>query len=411
MRRRFWLALMVWLLFGLVAAAPAQAAGSVTYSVWHVDGTEVRVRFMIPMTQAKRLLPDMPRLDSAHVSTAAGPLLSVRSGAGDCTPVVQNQWVGQYYVLAPENDAYRFEMMFQCPTASAIVLRDRVLFDQIADHVDYASVQIGRAAPKLRLFTRGRQDLAIPANGALPAERLEPFARQGLGLLVRDVVAAALICGLLLLTRRWRDLVAIASALSLGYAAALVVVWRSGVAPDVVLAESGMSAAVAILGFCALRRQAVEQAVSRRWAIGGLVAAALAGAALVAAGALKGWPSLFVASGLVVFGFAQAALAGSQFRPRALLFAPALLFGLLDGVVWVQRLAPLQLPGQPLVLALLGYDFGAVAGLVAGAGLAMTLLWIAGRKLKVMQPIGADLAAAALTGLGLFWFVSRLYSV
>jgi len=235
--------------------------------------------------------------------------------------------------------------------------------------------------------------------------------KQGLGRLLQGADAVALIGGLLLVSRRWRDLAGIALALAFGYAAALAFVRSSAVAPTVAIAQAGMGATAAILGFCALSRQAKEQGAQRRWSIAGAVVTALAGALVMITAAAHGRAQFLAAAGLVIFGLSLAWSAGSSRKLDALLLAPALLFGLLDGTTWAQRLSRLHMPGPQLMTAVWGYDLGAVAVLAAGATVLMGLLWLAGRKLKTVQPFGADVAAAALTGLGLFWFVSRLYSV
>ena len=59
---------------------------------------------------------------------------------------------------------------------------------------------------------------------------------------------------------------------------------------------------------------------------------------------------------------------------------------------------------------LLAYDLGATAAGAALAAAAMGALWLVGRRLGTPRRTAAiDVAGAALMGLGLFWFVSRLY--
>ena len=40
----------------------------------------------------------------------------------------------------------------------------------------------------------------------------------------------------------------------------------------------------------------------------------------------------------------------------------------------------------------------------------MGLIWLAGVRLRAFRDIGAEIGGAALIGLGLFGFVTRLYS-
>ena len=72
--------------------ARAQAAASVSYSIWNIDGAKVQMRFILPAPAASRLLA-AAHPDPAKVSAAVGALLGVRSAAGDCVePLVQDQW-------------------------------------------------------------------------------------------------------------------------------------------------------------------------------------------------------------------------------------------------------------------------------------------------------------------------------
>jgi hypothetical protein len=411
MRRLGWLTAAV--LFALAGAPAARAApaADASYSVWDVQGNVVRLLYTLPVAAAKRLVPNTPRLDAEGAAAAAGPLLSVSSASGDCPAVIQNQFVGQYYVLAMADGAYRFETSFQCSDPAGLALHDKVLFDQAPAHVDYAKVQVNGAAPVLRLFTREHQAIAIPSAGALKGEGPGPFARQGLERLLQGADAAALALGLLLLARRWRDLGDIAAALGLGYLIALALVLSGRVAVDLTLAAAGAGLAAALLGVNALRQRAHERMQGRQWGAVGLIGSGLVAAALVAAGAARGLPTGLAAGGLVLFGVAQTWIAGEGPRPRLLLFGPAVLFGVLDGASWAQTLAPLRLPGAALAAAAFGYDAGAFFGLAASAALVLALLWLGRRRLRPILPAGVDLAAAVLTGVGLFWFVSRLYSV
>lgn len=405
--KRLWLLLTA--LLGLGLWAPAAKAASVSYSVWNVEGPVVRVRVILPMGEAAALAPNLGRMDTAAVAAAAGPMIGASAAGGDCEAQVQDQWVGKYYLLAIAQRSYRFEVRLLCPSARAIVLHDHVLFDKAPDHIDYASVQVGPGAPTLRLFTRAHQDTALPTAGPAPAESLGPFIDQGLRRLLQGADAAALVLGLLLLARGWGDLLGVAAALAAGYACALLAALSGAVAADLTLAEAGIAGAVAVVGVCALRLQLAEQPVERRWLLAGGAAAGLAAAAIVALAAQKGVSAAFVACGLLVFGAALAWLAGLAPNARRLLLAPAALFGLLDGARWVQALAPLRLPGAQVATALFGYGLGALVALGAASVAAMALMWLARRRLAPLRPLGADVAAAGVTGVGLFLFVSRFY--
>jgi hypothetical protein len=350
------------------------------------------------------------RIDAA-AAAAAGAQLSVSASSADCPALIQDEWVGKYYILAPASGAYRFEMTFACPSAVGLTLHNHVLFSAAPGHIDYASVQVDRRRAVLETFTAAHQDLVLPSIGqTLHGPGLAPFARQGLARLW-GADALALVAGLLLLARRWRDLLDIGCALALGYATALAIMLGGLVAPDLSIAAAAAGFLVAVLGLCALRAQTDGPPSAPQWRVAMGACAGVLGAGVLAAAAAKGLSTGLAAAGLGLFCLAQVFIAGNGPRIRLLQFAPAALFGLLDGAVWAQALHPLRMTGAGLTPALLGYDLGAFLALAAATGAGMAGLWMLRRWLRPVQLFAGDLAAAALTGLGLFWFVSRLYGV
>ena len=93
-----------------------------------------------------------------------------------------------------------------------------------------------------------------------------------------------------------------------------------------------------------------------------------------------------------------------------LAFAPAAMLACIDGLAPASDLALLHPPAAQLIPVLSGHDLGGFAAAMALAYAAMGLIWLAGRSLRTWRDIGSELGGAALIGLGLFWFVSRLYS-
>ncbi len=398
-------------LAGAGAARAAAPRSNASYSTWAVNGSTVHVRFVLPMAQAALLVPGVARIDAAAAAGAAGAQLAVSSSTGDCPAQVQDQWVGKVYILAPDDGAYRFEMTFACPDAQGLALHDHALFAAEPGHVDYAKVQANGGRPVLRMFTSAHQDMALPAAGQpLRDEGLAPFARRGLERLL-GADALALVVGSLLLAGRWRDLRDIAAALALGYGAALALGLSGAVTADLPSGAAAIGFMAAVLGLCALRAQSDGSPGAPGWRVGLGLGAGLVCAGVLAAASAKGPSAVLIAAGLVLFALAQVWIVGAAPRLRLLLFAPAALFGLFDGAVWARDLAPLQMPGLGLAPAMVGYDLGAFAALTAAASAAMLVVWILRDRLKPIQPVVGDLAAAVLTGLGLFWFVGRLYGV
>jgi hypothetical protein len=420
MRLLSWLALAAAAL-ALIAAPPqaqatvARTTGAdadphhVSYATWTVTGTTVRLRFMIPAAEARELVPKGTRLDAGAISKLVDTEVSVASNGGDCPQVSQGEWAGNIYTLALTPGLYRFEVIFECPQADGLKFHDGVMFDKGPGHVTYARIQVNGGQPVLQTFTRDSQTLALAAGNRATSAGPISFAKGGAGGLFIQLDRLCLIGGLLLLCRRWRDLGEIAAALGVGYLVSLGAALSGLVTPDLGLTGAALGLITAFLGLAALRLEAADQPISRGWRIGGGVAAGLIGAGIIALAALKGLPAGLAATGLLVFGFAQLALVGQQPRLRWLIFAPAAVFGLLDGLGLARDLALLQLPNSELAPAFIGYDLGMVAAATGLAAAAMAVLWLASRRLSWGRTVGMDMSAAALVGLGLFWYLSRLY--
>jgi hypothetical protein len=88
---------------------------------------------------------------------------------------------------------------------------------------------------------------------------------------------------------------------------------------------------------------------------------------------------------------------------------PATLFGALEGFGFAATVSVLKLPVETLVPMELGFDAGAVLviALLASAVVAVSSMLRA--RGRASWPLSADVAAAALTGLGVFWFIRRPY--
>jgi hypothetical protein len=414
MRLAAWLALGVAAL-GLLAprraaAQVTQAAGhSISYSAWTIAGDTVRLRYILPTAQVMDLVaPGAPRPDPPAIAKAIAPQLAATSAKGNCEAVDQGVGVGAIFTMALTPGVNRFEIVFACPSAEGLVLSDHVLFGRRAEHVTYATVQVDASKPTVQMFTRDHQTLALPSAGqGLKDAGVVRFLQQGAGAILGHADRLCVIAGLLLLAMRWRDLGAIAAALALGYLASVVLA-MTGATVDLSLASAAVGLLIAFLGAGALRLAARETAAPKGWRIAALAGAGLIVVAGLVAAARAGPWTVWMSAGLLLFGAVQIWAVGGEPRLRWLALAPAALFGFLDGADLAGDLSVLQ--PRPLQLAplLLGYDLGAVAAGVALIAGAMALLWLVRRRVRPARAVAIDLGGAALVGMGVFWFVSRL---
>ncbi|HEY5412665.1 MAG TPA: hypothetical protein VIJ94_18245 [Caulobacteraceae bacterium] len=396
------------------AAAPGASGGEtahVSYSRWTVDGASVRLDFLLPRTAARGFVaPGAPLPFTSVVAAAVAANVAVESAGGACEAIDQGEGAGRIYVMAPTPTLYRFEIIFACPRADGIVLHDHVLFARFPDQVNYAQVRIDGGGPAIQLFTQGRQTLALPAGNRPPQASLLRFAMQGAEGVTGQADRLCVVFGLLLLVRRWRDLGAVAIALGAGYLASIAMALGGLGLSDRSWSGAVTGLAVLLLGAGALRLRPPGPAPPRGWRIAAIVALSVMLTAAVAIGAVKDPSEALAVGGLAVFGAAQVWVVGADAGLRWIAFAPAALFALSDGALPAQDLATLKTPAAQAVPRLLAYDLGATVVAALLVAIAVAGLWLAARRIAAARrALAIDLGAASLIGLGLFWFVSRIY--
>ncbi len=203
----------------------------------------------------------------------------------------------------------------------------------------------------------------------------------------------------------------IAGGLAAGYGASLIAAWQGLALTRPPLAGVAIGLLIVAAAAGGLRRQSSgTEAPPRLWRVVGSISAIILALAAGVAAVKVGDLTALVAGGLALFALAFVWDARASDRPAWLVIAPAFLFALLDGMGPASEVAVLGLPGGRVLPTLAGYDLGAGGAALGLTAAAMAVLWVAGRKLNVARKPATDIGGAALVGLGVFWFVSRLYS-
>jgi hypothetical protein len=393
---------VIWLLAAGAGCALAQQR-SVSYSTWIVSRNMVTLRYLLPVTEAQRLMGvDVPVLTTSKLEDYLLEHESVQSAGGDCPAIDQGFDLGRVDPLAVGPDLYGFEIFFRCTDPRQLMLRNTALFGRVPDHINFARIQMQGWSVE-QLFTVQHQQLTLPEGRAPSATGFETYVRLGFVHFLARADRWIFLLGALLLVRGRQDVGYLILALAGGYL---------------------LSALVAATGWVLPR-------MSRMDAFMGLLLALLA--ALITQGELPGgrssimrWPAVLVLLVLVVAlirvpaaAYAlvggAALCAGLLTLSRRLTAPPMLwtglvaLFAFLDGFVLPAVLGPAQLPQRTQVRMVLGFDLGAVliAALLIGLALGIWRLFQSVR-LIVPRAVINDVGAAALYGLGGFWLLTRL---
>jgi hypothetical protein len=401
---RMWIFLLVCLAF---VSGPAHAnSRSFSYSIWDVLGSTVHLRFMMPTAEARNLAaPGAPIPTIEEVKMYVAEHVAATAGGVACEPVDQGEEAGLINTMSLVPGWYRFEVIFQCASPNDIVLQDTAFFDSVPDHVNFARVQVEGAGFAQRLFTAGHERLRAASGDIIFGENgILRYSRLGFAHIVQGIDRLAFLVGLLLMARWWQDYAIIIAGLCLGYIVSLAVLLTGVIIPRMDMIE-------ALLGFMSVFVAAQITAVaSRRTEVAaipvglGLLVVALSASTLDASAKL-----LLV--GLGLFSACYLFVCDRIANRAAFWLLPTTLFALLDGFGLAGAVSGFDEPGRQLAPVLAGFDVGAVlAEITALAVMTAGIALLTRSAICPPRPVTTDIGTGTLAGLGVFWFVFRVFS-
>jgi hypothetical protein len=388
-------------LFLFVQSAVAHTK-SESHSDWRIVGRTVYVTFTLPEIEAKRLAtPDDPGPGNARIAAYLGAHLGASTGSAACgaTPPPR--------AVAAVQGFRRFEFGFACPGSGSIALHSGALFDLVPSHVTFAQIADDRGGITEQLFTRDRQTLENA--GAGDESRLQDagffdYILLGVVHILTGVDHMSFLLGLVLISRRLRDLAFVITGFTLGHSLTLALAVTGILRPHAAYIDALIGLTIALIG-------AENVAVASRRH--GIVAAATAGLlGLMAAGnllGLHGLPFLLLA-GAGLFAANYLLVSGHLADAARLRLAVTLVFGLVHGFGFAADLLEMRLPTGKLAELLVGFNLGVEIGQLSLVLLMMgaaALLVRAG--LQVSCRLVVDVGSAGLVAFGVFLLATRAY--
>jgi hypothetical protein len=403
-RRRLISQLPKWML--VAAALGASVAGAHTrsqsHSVWEIKGRDVDLVMTIPIVEADRLSSDQSAPPDDRVKTYLTERVYPLSAGRRCelVPPVQT--------LSAAAGFRKYDFTFKCATPNDLQVHSGAFFDLVSSHTNFAQVQNALTSEFTeQLITVEHQTVDVTGGegSRLKSARFVEFIRMGMMHIFTGVDHMSFLLGLVLISRRLRDLVFVVTGFTIGHSLALALAVTGVLRPHAEYIDALVALTIALIGAENILVQTQKSRLVAFSVGGSLVLMAvlqwlgfggLPGLLLLGAG-------LFTANYLLISGNLRDAG-----RLRILI---TLVFGLIHGFGFAADLLQLQLPPERLAELLVGFNVGVEIGqliLVAGATLLVVLL--AKYKLVFPRPLVVDVASAFLVGLGVFWFVSRSYA-
>jgi hypothetical protein len=359
----------------------------------------VHLQFTVPDLESKRITADgdMPSVEQLgrYVADHVGAL----SGDQAC-----KMTEGPRPVAAAPGYR-RYEFAFECPDADNIKVSSSAWFELVESHTDFAQIQTDRGDFIEQLITKDQQTLDVSASAASPLQNagfLE-FMQMGIMHIFTGVDHMSFMLGLVLISRRVRDLLFVVTGFTLGHSLTLGLAVTGILRPEAQYIDALVALTIALIGAENLG-DSTHKPLFVALAMGGMLfVMALAqylGAPVTMPMLLLIGGGLFSANYLMLTGHLRDAA-----RVRLVM---TLVFGLIHGFGFASNLLEMKLPSGRLTELLLGFNLGVEVGQVTVVMGAILFAYLMVKvRLGVPRPILTDIAASFLVGEGLYWFLGR----
>ena len=388
------------------AVLGASAAGAHTrsesHSVWEIKGTDVDLVMTIPTVEINRLSNDQgPPSDDRMKSYLTARVYPLDAGQRcKLVPPVQTLTASAGYA--------KYDFTFKCAAPNDLQIHSGAFFDLVSSHTNFSQVQNALTGEFTeQLITAEHQTVEVTGGegSRLKSARFIEFIRMGMMHIFTGVDHMSFLLGLVLISRRLRDLVFVVTGFTIGHSLTLALAVTGVLRPHAEYIDALVALTIALIG---AENIVVQTRKPRLVALG--VGGSLVLMALLQWLGFGGLPALLLL-GAGLFTANYLLISGNLRDAGRLRILITLVFGLIHGFGFAADLLQLQLPPGRLAELLVGFNVGVEIGqliLVVGATALVALL--AKYKFTLPRPLVVDVASAFLVGLGVFWFISRSYA-
>ncbi|QKS01184.1 HupE/UreJ family protein [Sphingomonas sp. CL5.1] len=396
--RRLLQLLLIAFLAGLPSAGLAHTR-SESHSNWLVDGSSVHLTFSVSDVEARRLTPDhRPPNDPALVAYLL-PRVGA-SAAGKQCPLANKP-----KPVAAATGYRRVEFLYNCPTSNGIVLSSNAFYDVVPTHVNLAEVQ--SASGDFAEYVLNSDDHTIDmdeSRGKVAGAGFLTFVEMGIMHIFTGVDHMSFLLGLVLISKRFKDLAFVITGFTLGHSLTLALAVTGVIRPHAEFIDALVALTIALIGIENI------SVVTHRPGLLALSTAAplLAMAAFRVAGFGLLPPLLLLGAGLFASNYLM--VSGHVRDAARLRLVVTLVFGLIHGFGFAADLLSEPIPTAQLAKLLAGFNIGVEIGQLSVVTL-LTLTVMALRRFHLTLPrrLTVDLCAAFLISIGTYWFVKRSF--
>jgi hypothetical protein len=372
---------------------------SETHSAWLIKGDTVHLQFTVPDLESKRITPDgdMPSVDELgkYVAEHVGAFAGARACKMTDGPRAVTASAGYR----------RYELTFECPGDDDIKVHSSAWFELVETHTNFAQIQTNEGAFIEQLITKDQQTLEASSSALSPLQNAGflDFLQMGMKHIFTGVDHMSFMLGLVLISRRVRDLLFVVTGFTIGHSLTLALAVTGTLRPHPEFIDALVAFTIAMIGAENLG-DSTHKPLVVALGMGGLMFA-LAFAQYLGAPVIL--PTLLLIGG-GIFGANYLMLTGHMRDAARVRLVMTLVFGLIHGFGFASDLLEMRLPPGRLVQLLMGFNLGVeVAQVIVVMSAVLIAYFLVKVRLAIPRPIFTDVAASFLVAEGLAWFLSR----
>jgi hypothetical protein len=385
---------------GLGASAALAHTRSESHSDWQINGNHVETTVAIPELEVKRLAPAGAIISNADVARYMTGKVTVTADGKPCA-------TGGAKPLASTTQFRRVQYEFDCPTDKKLKLGFTAFFDLVPSHTDFAQISIAGGEFVEQLFVNDTREIEAGAESSENALRNAGFLKyiqMGIMHIFTGVDHMSFLVGLVLLSKRTKDLLFVVTGFTIGHSVTLALAVTGILRPHAEYIDALVAFTIAMVG-----AENIAVATGKP----GIVAAGMGGMLLLMTLGkwlgFGGMPALLTL-GAGIFASNYLMISGHLQNAARVRLVVTLVFGLIHGFGFAAGLLEMKLPTDKLAELLLGFNLGVEVGQVSVVMVVLGVTWLLIKaKLSLPRPLVVDLASAGLVGIGLYWFLGRAY--
>lgn len=377
---------------------------SESFSEWTWSDKRVSFTFSVLQREATRIQSGQQEAISldALLSDYLSKQITVSVGGMPCTVD------GAATALKSRIGFLFVEGSFDCPSQGSPTVFINSFFDLIASHTHYAKVRHqGQIEEFLLTRDHRNQTFSTPGHSAGYVGGWRAFTSY-LGIGAKHILSGAdhlaFLLGLILLAGGWREMAWLITGFTIGHSLSLALAVLGFAIPNGVMVEALIGFTIALVAIELTGERSHQLSRVSRWPF----LLCLVMLPLVWWTNMQ-WELLVGTLGAGLFALCYLRIVAQAENRGAFRLLVTSTFGVIHGFGFAGGLLETDFPATELAFVLLGFNLGVELGQLAVVAVVLVLMFALNRLVTPLwQQRGMNVSITALSGLGTFWFVSRL---